>query len=97
MIVIGADTHKATHTCAAAGERVVRVPPKLGPEPPRRAQRRQVRSDRCLAVARAALREGPDTLPTARFASDAKFACLAGVAPIPASSGTAATNIAAAA
>jgi transposase len=119
MIVIGADTHKATHTCAAvdgatgqlageltvaarkagfaqllawgrglgperiwaiedcrhvsgglerflvgAGERVVRVPPKLMGQS-RRAERSAGKSDPidALAVARAALREGPETLP----------------------------------
>jgi transposase len=123
MIVIGADTHKATHTCAAvegatgrlageltaaarkpgfaellawgrgldpervwaiedcrhvsgalerflvaAGERVVRVPPKLMGES-RRAERSAGKSDPidALAVARAALREGPETLPAAHL------------------------------
>jgi transposase len=123
MIVIGADTHKATHTCAAvaattgqlvgeltaaarkpgfaqllawsrgldseriwaiedcrhvsgalerflvaAGERVVRVPPKLMSQS-RRAERSVGKSDPidALAVARAALREGPETLPTAHL------------------------------
>jgi transposase len=203
MIVIGTDTHKATHTCAAvfagtgqlageltaparepgfrqlldwgrdldaeriwaiedcrhvsgslerfliaAGERVVRVPPKLMGQS-RRGERSSGKSDPidALAIARAALREGPDTLPGAhldeqalqvkllldhredlvrarsedqcrlrwhlhdlwpelegcgaltaakliaetagaeRLSSDSKFARLAGVAPIPASSG----------
>src|SRR5436190_22778504 len=123
MVVIGADTHKATHTCAAvdgasgqlageltaparkpgfaellawgreidperiwaiedcrhvsaalerflvaAGERVVRVPPKLMGES-RRAERSAGKSDPidALAVARAALREGPETLPAAHL------------------------------
>lgn len=123
MIVIGADTHKATHTCAAvdgasgrlageltvvarkpgfaellawgrgldperiwaiedcrhvsgalerflveAGERVVRVPPKLMGQS-RRAERSAGKSDPidALAVARAALREGPETLPAAHL------------------------------
>lgn len=127
MIVIGADTHKATHTCAAvdgasgqlageltaparkpgfaellawgreldseriwaiedcrhvsgalerflvaAGERVVRVPPKLMGES-RRAGRRAGKSDPidALAVARAALREGPETLPAAHLDEEA--------------------------
>lgn len=123
MIVIGADTHKLTHTCAAvdgatgqlaseltasarkagfaellawgrgldaeriwaiedcrhvsgalerflvdAGERVVRVPPKLMGQS-RRAERSAGKSDPidALAVARAALREGPETLPAAHL------------------------------
>lgn len=123
MIVIGADTHKATHTCAAvdgasgqlageltvsarkpgfaellawgrglaaeriwaiedcrhvsgalerflvaSGERVVRVPPKLMGES-RRGERSAGKSDPidALAVARAALREGPETLPAAHL------------------------------
>jgi transposase len=123
MIVIGADTHKATHTCAAvsaatgqlageltasarklgfmellawgreldperiwaiedcrhvsgalerflvaSGERVVRVPPKLMGQS-RRAERSAGKSDAidALAVARAALREGPETLPAAHL------------------------------
>jgi transposase len=123
MIVIGADTHKATHTCAAvegatgqlaseltvaarkpgfaellrwgraldpdrvwaiedcrhvsgalerflvaAGERVVRVPPKLMGES-RRGERSAGKSDPidALAVARAALREGPESLPAAHL------------------------------
>ena len=123
MIMIGADTHKATHTCAAvaaatgqlageltvaarkpgfiellawrrgldgervwaiedcrhvsgalerflvaAGERVVRVPPKLMGES-RRGERSAGKSDPidALAVARAALREGPETLPAAHL------------------------------
>ncbi|HEY4588598.1 MAG TPA: IS110 family transposase [Thermoanaerobaculia bacterium] len=127
MIVIGADTHKATHTCAAvegatgqlageltvtarrpgfvellswgrelgleriwaiedcrhvsgalerflvaAGERVVRVPPKLMGES-RRAERSAGKSDPidALAVARAALREGPETLPPAHLDEEA--------------------------
>lgn len=123
MIVIGADTHKRSHTCAAAragtgelvgertaaarrpgfrelldwgreldeeriwaiedcrhvsgsferflverGERVVRVPPKLMGES-RRGERTRGKSDAidALAVARAALKEGPETLPTAHL------------------------------
>lgn len=121
MIVIGADTHKRTHTCGAvfastgqlageltaaarepgfrellawargldperiwaiedcrhvsgslerflvaSGERVVRVPPKLMGES-RRGERAAGKSDPidALAIARAALREGPETLPAA--------------------------------
>jgi transposase len=127
MIVIGADTHKATHTCGAvsaatgqlageltasarkqgftellawgreldpervwaiedcrhvsgalerflvaAGERVVRVPPKLMGES-RRAERTAGKSDPidALAIARAALREGPETLPAAHLDEEA--------------------------
>ena len=127
MIVIGADTHKATHTCAAvdgasgqlageltasarkpgfaellawgrdldperiwaiedcrhvsgalerfliaAGERVVRVPPKLMGQS-RRGERAAGKSDPidALAVARAALREGPETLPAAHLDEEA--------------------------
>lgn len=127
MIVIGADTHKHTHTCAAvvaasgqlageltasareegfiellawareldaervwaiedcrhvsgalerflvaAGERVVRVPPKLMGES-RRGERASGKSDPidALAVARAALREGPETLPAAHLDEEA--------------------------
>jgi transposase len=123
MIVIGADTHKATHTCAAvdgatgqlrgeltasarkagfmellawgreldperiwaiedcrhvsgalerflvrSGEKVVRVSPKLMGQS-RRAGRSAGKSDPidALAVARAALREGPETLPAAHL------------------------------
>lgn len=123
MIVIGADTHKQTHTCAAAragtgellgertaaarkpgfrelldwsrsldgqcvwaledcrhvsgsferfliahGERVVRVPPKLMGAS-RKGERAAGKSDAidALAVARAALREGPETLPAAHL------------------------------
>jgi transposase len=123
MIVIGADTHKRTHTVAAvfagsgqlageltasarepgyrellawgrelseqrtwaledcrhvsgglerflvsSGERVVRVPPKLMGES-RRAERSAGKSDPidALAVARAALREGPEALPEAHL------------------------------
>ena len=123
MIVIGADTHKATHTCAAAkagtgelageltaaarkpgfrelldwgrgldeeriwaledcrhvsgsferflvdhGERVVRVPPKLMGES-RKAERTHGKSDPidALAITRAALKEGPETLPAAHL------------------------------
>jgi transposase len=121
MIVIGADTHKSTHTLAAVdaatarvvatktvsaredgmlaawrwahaldgervwaiedcrhvsrrlerclighGERLVRVPPKLMGES-RRGERRPGKSDEidAVAVARAALKEGVDSLPTA--------------------------------
>jgi transposase len=127
MIVIGTDTHKATHTCGAvfagtgrrageltaparkagfaelldwgreldteriwaledcrhvsgsferflvaSGERVVRVPPKLMGES-RRGERTPGKSDPidALAVARAALREGPETLPAAHLDEDA--------------------------
>jgi transposase len=127
MIVIGADTHKATHTCAAvaaatgqlageltasarkpgfmellawgreldreriwaiedcrhvsgalerflvaAGEQVVRVPPKLMGES-RRGERSAGKSDPidALAIARAALREGPETLPAAHLDEEA--------------------------
>jgi transposase len=123
MIVIGADTHKHSHTCAAvfaangqhagertatarqagfaellawgrelageriwaledcrhvsgslerylvaSGERVVRVPPKLMGAS-RRGERTVGKSDPidALAVARAALREGPETLPAAHL------------------------------
>jgi len=123
MIVIGADTHKATHTCGAVdagtgqltgeltaparkpgfrelldwgrsldeeriwaledcrhvsgsferflvaqGERVVRVAPKLMGES-RKAERTRGKSDPidALAIARAALKEGPETLPTAHL------------------------------
>jgi transposase len=123
MIVIGADTHKRTHTCAAAnsgtgelvseltaparkrgfvelidwgrgldderiwaiedcrhvsgsferflvdhGERVVRVPPKLMGAS-RKAERTRGKSDPidALAIARAALKEGPKTLPAAHL------------------------------
>jgi transposase len=120
MIVIGTDTHKSSHTAAAAnesgrlvdeltaaarkdgferllawaraldceriwaledcrhvsgsferfliarGERIVRVPPKLMGQS-RRGERRAGKSDSidALAVARAALREGPESLPAA--------------------------------
>jgi transposase len=127
MIVIGADTHKRTHTCGAvfaqtgqlageltasareagfrellawgrsldeertwaiedcrhvsgslerfliaSGERVVRVPPKLMGES-RRGERSSGKSDPidALAIARAALREGPETLPAAYLDEDA--------------------------
>jgi len=127
MIVIGTDTHKQTHTCAAvfaetgqlaggltaparkpgfrelldwgrdldeeriwaiedcrhvsgsferfliaSGERVIRVPPKLMGES-RRGERTAGKSDPidALAVARAALREGPETLPAAHLDEDA--------------------------
>jgi transposase len=126
MIVIGADTHKRTHTVAAvfagsgqlaaeltaqarepglrellawgreldpervwaiedcrhvsgsferflvaSGERVVRVPPKLMGES-RRGERAVGKSDPidALAIARAALREGPETLPAAHLDED---------------------------
>jgi transposase len=68
--------HKRTHTVATvfagsgqlAGERVVRVPPKLMGES-RRAERSAGKSDPidALAVARAALREGPESLPEAHL------------------------------
>jgi transposase len=127
MIVIGADTHKSTHTAAAVfatsgqlagektaaarepgfrellawgreldqdriwaledcrhvsgslerflvavGERVVRVPPKLMGQS-RRGERTRGKSDPidALAVARAALREGPENLPAAHLDHDA--------------------------
>lgn len=127
MIVIGADTHKQTHTCGAvfaasgqiageltaparepgfrellswgreldgertwaiedcrhvsgslerflvaSGERVVRVPPKLMGES-RRGERTPGKSDAidALAIARAALREGPENLPAAHLDEDA--------------------------
>jgi transposase len=127
MIVIGADTHKQTHTVAAvfagsgqlaceltaparepgfreflawgrsldkeriwaiedcrhvsgslerflvaSGERVVRVPPKLMGQS-RRGERSAGKSDPidALAIARAALREGPETLPAAHLDEDA--------------------------
>lgn len=127
MIVIGADTHKRTHTAGAvfagtgqlageltapatepgfrrlldwgrgldeeriwaiedcrhvsgsferflvaAGERVVRVPPKLMGES-RRGERSSGKSDPidARAVARAALREGPETLPGAHLDEEA--------------------------
>jgi transposase len=52
----------------ASGERVVRVPPKLMGQS-RRGQRTAGKSDPidALAVARAALREGPETLPAAQL------------------------------
>lgn len=52
----------------AAGERVVRVPPKLMGEA-RRGERSAGKSDLidALAIARAALREGPETLPVAHL------------------------------
>jgi transposase len=127
MIVIGADTHKRTHTLAAVfdgngqvagqmtvaarepaypglvawareldaervwaiedcrhvsaglerflvdvGERVVRVPPKMMGES-RAGERVSGKSDPidALAIARAALREGPETLPPAHLDEDA--------------------------
>jgi transposase len=127
MIVIGADTHKSTHTCAAvsaangqlageltaaarepgfrellawgrdldprriwaiedcrhvsgslerflvaAGERVVPVASKLTGQS-RRGERSAGKSDAidALAVARAALREGPETLPAAHLDEEA--------------------------
>lgn len=56
----------------ASGERVVRVPPKLMGES-RRGERTRGKSDPidALAIARAALREGPETLPTAHLDEDA--------------------------
>jgi len=52
----------------ASGERVVRVPPKLMGES-RRGERTRGKSDPidALAVARAALKEGPETLPSAHL------------------------------
>jgi transposase len=52
----------------AQGERVVRVPPKMMGES-RRGERTRGKSDPidALAVARAALREGPETLPAAHL------------------------------
>ena len=52
----------------ASGERVVRVPPKLMGES-RRAERTRGKSDPidALAIARAALREGPEPLPAAHL------------------------------
>jgi transposase len=127
MIVIGADTHKSSHTCAAvsaasgqlageltaparepgfrdllawgrgldekriwaiedcrhvsgsferflvqSGEKVVRVPPKLMGQS-RRGERAAGKSDPidALAVARAALREGAESLPAAHLDEDA--------------------------
>jgi transposase len=127
MIVIGADTHKQTHTCVAVdartaqlegeltaparkpgfgahlrwaraldreriwaiedcrhvsgsferflvacGEKVHRVPPKLMGQS-RRAQRTRGKSDPidALAVARAALKEGPEGLPVAHLDQEA--------------------------
>jgi transposase len=56
----------------AAGERVVRVPPKLTGQG-RRGERTPGKSDPidALAVARAALREGPETLPPAHLDEEA--------------------------
>jgi transposase len=56
----------------AAGERVVRVPPKLMGQS-RRGERTRGKSDPidALAIARAALREGPETLPVAHLDPDA--------------------------
>lgn len=56
----------------ASGERVVRVPPKLMGQS-RRGERSAGKSDPidALAIARAALREGPETLPTAYLNEDA--------------------------
>jgi transposase len=56
----------------ACGERVVRVPPKLMGES-RRGERASGKSDPidALAVARAALREGPETMPSAHLDKDA--------------------------
>jgi transposase len=127
MIVIGTDTHKASHTCGAVfadtgqiageltaaarepgfrelldwgrgleeeriwaiedcrhvsgtferflvacGEQVVRVPPTMMGES-RRAERTRGKSDPidALAVARAALREGPENLPAAHLDEEA--------------------------
>jgi transposase len=56
----------------ASGERVVRVPPKLMGQS-RRGERTRGKSDPidALAVARAALREGPETLPVAHLDEEA--------------------------
>jgi transposase len=56
----------------AAGERVVRVPPKLMGQS-RRGERAAGKSDPidALAVARAALREGVETLPAAHLDEEA--------------------------
>lgn len=56
----------------ACGEKVVRVPPKLMGQS-RRGERTHGKSDPidALAVARAALREGPETLPAAHLDEDA--------------------------
>jgi len=56
----------------ASGERVVRVPPRLMGAA-RRGERTRGKSDPidALAVARAALREGPETLPCAHLDEDA--------------------------
>jgi transposase len=61
MVVLGIDAHKRTHTVVAvdaAGEQIVRVPPKLMAGT-RRSARTDGKSDPidALAVARAALRE----------------------------------------
>lgn len=137
MIVIGADTHKATHTCAAvaaatgqlageltvaarkpgfaellawgrgldaerawaiedcrhvsgalerflvaSGEKVVRVPPKLMGQS-RRGERSAGKSDPidALAVARAALREGPARPPRGRCQGPLRRPAAAALAP----------------
>jgi transposase len=56
----------------ASGERVVRVPPNLMGHS-RRGERSSGKSDAidALAIARAALREGPETLPAAHLDADA--------------------------
>jgi transposase len=56
----------------ASGEHVVRVPPKLMGQS-RRGERSSGKSDPidALAIARAALREGPDTLPAAHLDQEA--------------------------
>jgi transposase len=56
----------------AVGERVVRVPPKLMGQS-RRGERSSGKSDPidALAIARAALREGPETLPAAHLDEEA--------------------------
>jgi transposase len=56
----------------ASGERVVRVPPKLMGQS-RRGERSAGKSDAidAMAVARAALREGPESLPAAHLDEDA--------------------------
>ena len=56
----------------SSGERVVRVPPKMMGES-RRGERTRGKSDPidALAIARAALREGPETLPAAHLDEEA--------------------------
>jgi transposase len=64
MIVIGADTHKSTHTFAAVV--AVRVAPKMMGQT-HRGERRPGKSDEidALAIARAAVREGLENRPNA--------------------------------